>query len=92
MIEKMKKWNPVFLPRGKKEITTKCIFNHKRNYYMYVTRHRARLVAKGLRQTYGVDYDEVFDPLEKYTFPVFTLALAVPSQYQSCSWKRRMRS
>lgn len=46
------------LPPGKKEIPTKIIRTHKLDTTGKPIRYTARLVAKGFRQTLGVDYHE----------------------------------
>jgi hypothetical protein len=41
-----------------------------------VERYKAKLVARSFTQTYGVDYNETFVPLVKFTFIHCVLALA----------------
>ena len=59
-IEKNKTWELADLPKGKKTIGVKWVFKTKLNEHGEVDKYRARLVAKGYKQKYGVDYKEVF--------------------------------
>ena len=47
-----------------------------------VERYKARLVARGFSQQYGLDYDETFSPMAKITIVCVLIALAA-----SKSWK-----
>ena len=49
---------------------------------MNVTRHRARLVAKGYIQRHGIDYTEVFSPVAKYNTVRFFFALAAQEELE----------
>ncbi|WVZ85689.1 hypothetical protein U9M48_032584 [Paspalum notatum var. saurae] len=64
-LEKNKTWELVKLPAGKKVVSCKWVFSAKQNPAGKVERYKARLVARGYSQTYGIDYDETFAPVAK---------------------------
>lgn len=60
-------WTLEQLPTGKKAIGCKWVYKRKTNENGETTRYKARLVAQGFTQKFGVDYDEVFAPVVKQT-------------------------
>nr|GEU63325.1 hypothetical protein [Tanacetum cinerariifolium] len=58
-------WILVDLPYGKNAIGTKWFFRNKKDERGTVIRNKARLVAQGHRKEEGIDYEEVFAPVEK---------------------------
>jgi hypothetical protein len=60
--EKNKTWDLVKLPPGKKAVSCKWVFTVKKNPEGKVERSKAKLVARGYSQTYGIDYDKIFAP------------------------------
>ena len=65
-LKKNNVWTLVELPAGRKAIGSKWIFKQKRDADGNVERYKARLVAQGYNQTYGVDYDETFSPVVRF--------------------------
>jgi hypothetical protein len=64
-LERNKTWELVHLPAGKRAVGCKWIYTVKQNPEGKIERYKARLVARGYSQTYGIDYDETFAPVAK---------------------------
>jgi hypothetical protein len=68
-------WTLVPLPVDRKPVSCKWVFKIKQGANGEVERYKARLVARGFTQTYGVDYNETFAPVAKFTSIRCILAL-----------------
>jgi hypothetical protein len=64
-LDKNKTWELVHLPAGKKVVSCKWVYTVKQNAEGKIERYKARLVARGYSQMYGIDYDETFAPVAK---------------------------
>ena len=54
-------WELAPLPKGYKAIGVKWVYKVKKNAKGEIEKHKVRLVAKGINQKTGIDYDKVFD-------------------------------
>ena len=66
-IMKNEVWEVVLRPKGKEIVTSKWIFKIKHRENGSVKKHKARFVARGFSQKEGIDYDETFVPVARYT-------------------------
>lgn len=69
------------LPPGRKAIGSKWVFRVKRDSEGQTERYKARLVAKGFSQKEGVDFQETFAPVAKFSSIRVLLAIATEKGY-----------
>ena len=60
-------WELVELPEGRKAVASKWVFCVKYDQHSNVDRFKSRLVVKGFSQKYGVDYDETYSPVVRFS-------------------------
>ena len=60
-------WELVELPGNRRAIDCKWVFKAKYNKDGQVSRFKGRLVARGFEQKQGVDYEETYAPVVKYS-------------------------
>lgn len=64
------------LPLGKKPIDNRWVYRTKFHVDGSVAKYKARLVVKGYEQSKGIDYEETFAPVAKWTTLCLIVALA----------------
>lgn len=74
-IEENGTWELTRLPNGRKAVGSKWVFKLKLDESGNISKYKARLVAQGFSQKFGVDFDEVFAPVAKSS--TFRLLLSV---------------
>ena len=70
-------WDLVELPQRRTAVGCKWIFKVKYNGEGKVERFKSRLVAKGYSQRHGIDYEETFSPVVRFSSIQTLLTLAV---------------
>lgn len=73
-------WELEEAPSGRKLIKNKWVYTLKRDDAGNIIKYKARLVAKGFSQQSGIDYDETFSPVVRYSS--MRLLLALDANYE----------
>jgi hypothetical protein len=60
-------WDIVPRPEGKSVVTSKWIYKIKHTADGSIERHKVRFVARGFSQVEGIDYEETFSLVARYT-------------------------
>jgi hypothetical protein len=79
-------WELVELPEGKKVVGCKWVYKIKRDSSGNVVKFKARLVAQGFTQQFGIDYDEVFAPVINKTSLRIMLSVASKKKMKLIHW------
>lgn len=82
MIEKNRTWKLVDKPEKKNVISVKWIYKIKTDASGNHVKHKARLVARGFSQEYGIDYLETFAPVSRYDTIRALLAYAAQMEWR----------
>lgn len=80
-IEKNDTWELFDLPDEQKTIGVKWVFKTKLKENCEVDKYKVRLVAKGYKQQYGIDYTEVFSPVVRHDTIRLVVALTAQNSW-----------
>ena len=69
------------LPQGRRTIRTKWVDKIKRDKSGNISKYKARLVAQGFTQIKGLDYNETYSPVARFTSIRTLLALSATLAY-----------
>jgi hypothetical protein len=70
-------WEVVPRPEWKSVVTSKWLYKLKHAADGSIEKYKARFVARGFSQVEGVDYDETFAPISRYTLIREVISIAV---------------
>src|SRR4051812_19537416 len=70
-------WELVPRPPTTCIVTCRWVFSVKHKPDGIVERYKARLVARGFTQTYGIDFSDTFSPMARMSFIRILLSIAI---------------
>ena len=74
-------WDLVTLSPGKFVVGCKWIYKIKTHFDGSIERYKARLIAKGFTQEYGIDYEEIFASVARISSVRALLAIAATNKW-----------
>ncbi|GKA81883.1 retrovirus-related pol polyprotein from transposon TNT 1-94 [Tanacetum coccineum] len=90
MMDNNKVWVVVDLPPNCKTVGSKWIFKKKPDMDGIVHTYKARLLAKGYTQLYGVDYEETFSPVADIR--AIRILISIAAFYDYEIWKMDVKT
>jgi len=69
-------WDVVPRPKNKSIVSSRWLYKVKKATDGSVEKHKERFVARGFSQVEGIDYDETFAPITRYSSIRSMLALS----------------
>ena len=82
LIMKNDVWDVVPRPEGKSVVTSKWIYKIKHAADGSTEKYKERFVARGFSHKEGIDYEETFAPIAKYTSIISVLSLAAVMKWK----------
>ena len=82
-LKKNNTWEMGPLHIGKKVVGSRWVFTIKYHSDGSIARYKARLVAQGYTQSYGIDYVETFAPIAKLNTIRVLVAIAATYRWES---------
>jgi hypothetical protein len=79
-----KTWHLAPPQKGTNVIDCKWVFKVKQKADGSLDRYKARLVVKGFKQQYSIDYEETFSPVVKSETIRVILSLAITKGWMMC--------
>jgi hypothetical protein len=70
------------LPSGRKLFRCKWVYMTKSAANAHISRYKSRIVTKGFQQVHGIDYDEIFTPVEKMDSIQLALSIAISKGWE----------
>jgi hypothetical protein len=81
-IMKNEVWEIVLRPKNKDVVSSKWLFKIKHVVDGSIEKNKARFVARGFFQKEGIDYEETFAPVARYTLIKTIIALAAKMKWK----------
>ena len=75
-------WEIVSKPYGKSVVCSKWIYKIKHTPDGSIEKYKAIFVARGFSQKEGIDYEETFDPVARYTSIRTIMALVAKMKWK----------
>ena len=75
-------WEIVPKPEGKSVVSSKWIYRIKHTVNGSIEKYKARFVAWGFTQKEGIDYEETFSPVARYTSIRTIMTLATKTEWK----------
>ena len=85
-------WDVVPILEGKSIVTSKWIYKIKHVVDGNIEKYKARFMARGFSQKEGIDYEENFAPVSRYTSIRSILALTAMMKWKIHKWMLRLLS
>ena len=83
-------WEVVPRTTGKSVVTSRWLYKIKHAVDGSIEKYKAKFVARGFTQKEGIDYDETFVPITRYTTIKTIISLVADLQYSDGSYIKWM--